>query len=111
MEVWNLVVSISGAFNGSLINAVFYYERGKRRAFKDRLAHDHMSPRQRHTIRANADLNAMQMHRTIITALHIVFPGPDEFIRSTTKTLGDRRRLSLHVRIKCCSSPEASTGH
>src|SRR6266481_46044 len=73
MEVRNLVASIRNAFDGSFINAIFYRHRSKLSARRDGLAQNHMAPCQWQPIRANADLEAMSVHRTIVAALHVVF--------------------------------------
>ena len=97
MEVRNIVVSIGGAFDGSRINTILDDEGSKRRAGHDGLAHYHVMPCNWHPIRANSDLDPMYVHRSIVAALHVVFAGPDQFHRSSGKTLRDRGCLTLDV--------------
>ena len=104
-------MSVRGAFDGSFINAIFYGHRSKWRAGRDGLAHNHVMPCKWQPIRANSDLDAMNVHRTIVAALHVVFAGPDELHRSSGKTLRDCGCFTLDVRVRHCSSPESSTGH
>src|SRR5258708_498122 len=111
MEVRNLVVSIRRAFDGSFINAIFYRHRSKWSARRDGLPPNHMTPCRWQPIRANADLDAMSVHRTIVAALHVVFAGPNELHRSSSKTLRDRGCFTLDVRVRHCSSPESSASH
>src|SRR5712692_2768865 len=111
MEVRNLVVGIRSAFDGSQINAIFYRHRSKWGPRRDGLTDNHMMPCQWQSIRANADLDAMSVHRTIVAALHVVFARPDELHRSSSKTLRYRGCFTLDVRVRHCSSPESSTGH
>src|SRR5260370_40761154 len=111
MEVRNLVVGIRSAFDGSQINAIFYRHRSKWGPRRDGLTDNHMTPCQWQSIRANADLDAMSVHRTTVAASHVVFARPDELNRSSSKTLPYRCCFSLDVSVRLFSSPYTSTGN
>src|SRR5438552_6289279 len=111
MEIGNGVVGVRDPFYCCRINAVFHQHGRKGCPPKYRLAHDDMAPCRWHTIWTNADLDAMYMHRTIVATLYIIFPCPHKLDRSAAQTLGDRRCLALHMRIRSGPPAKASTGH
>ena len=41
----------------------------------------------------------MRMHRPVITAAHIIFPGPNQLYRGAAKVFRNRGRFAWHVRI------------
>src|SRR5919106_5165031 len=53
----------------------------------------------------------MKMHRTVVTALYVVFARPDEFDWRAAQTFRDDRCLALNVRISHSASAKAATGH
>src|SRR4029077_3330617 len=107
MEVRNVVMSIRSAFDSGFINPILHGERSKDGAGGEGLAHDHVSPRRRHTVRTNSDFDTMQVHGTIVAALHVVFASPDELYGSPRRMLRDCRCFTLDVRVRHRSSPEA----
>src|SRR5258708_38720600 len=99
MEVRYVVVSICGAFHCCFIHAILNQQRSKWRSRDERLTHNYMPPRCRHAIVTNANLDTMDMHGAIVTALDIILPRPNKLDRLAAKTSSDRRRLPLHMRI------------
>src|SRR5437870_13904707 len=93
MKVRQVVAGVRRAFDSCLIHAVVNQHCGKRSPDNQRLSDDHVTPSRGHAIRADADLNAMGMHRTIVTATHIILARPDEFYWRAAQTLGDQSRL------------------
>src|SRR2546429_3189180 len=70
-----------------------------------------MPPCRRHSITANADLDSMNMHGAIVAALHVVFTGPDQFDWNAAQALGNRRSLTLNVRIGSSTPAEPAACH
>src|ERR1044072_9598221 len=97
MEIRDVVARIIHAFHGSLIDAVLDHHCGKRSPRYERLSDNDVSPRGRHTIRPNANLDAMGMHRPIVTTAHIVLSCPDKFDWRVAKALCDYCCLARHV--------------
>src|SRR5205807_1576444 len=89
---------------------VFDQHYGKRSPSNQRLSHDDMAPRRRHAVRPDSDLDAMRVHRTIVTAAHIIFARPNELDRCAPQTLRYHRRLALHMRIDHCSPAKTAAG-
>ena len=77
----------------------------------ERLTYNYVPPRCGHAVMTNANLDSMDMHGAIVTALDIVLPRPNELDRCAAKTFCDRRRLPLHVGIGNGASAKASTRH
>src|ERR1700675_1889346 len=111
MKVRNVVLSICGAFHRSFIHAILDQQRSKWRSGHERLTYNHVPPRRGHAIVTNANLDSMDMHGAIVTALDIVLPRPNELYWCAAKTFCDRRRLPLHVGIGTGAPAKASARH
>src|SRR2546423_6534772 len=68
VKVREVVAGVCGAFDSGLVDAVLNHHGGKRSSGNQRLADHDMTPGRRHSIRADANLDAMRMHGTIVTA-------------------------------------------
>src|SRR6267143_909647 len=97
MEVRDAVVSVGHAFHCRLIDAVLDHYRRERSSGDQRLTHNDVTPSRRHSIRTDADLDPVRMHRTIIAAAHVILTCPDELDRRATQTLRNYGRFALHV--------------
>src|SRR5882724_8555693 len=111
VKVRNIVVRICGAFHGSFIDTVLYEQGFKWCTPQYGLANNHVPPCDRHTVTANAYLDSMYVHGTIVTALDIIFPGPDELHWRPAKTFRDRCSFTLHVGIGNGPPAKASARH
>src|SRR6185295_1253769 len=58
-----------------------------------------MPPRDRHSVTADTNLDAMHMHGPVITPAHIIFTAPDQFDWRATKSFGDQGCFARDVRI------------
>src|SRR6185503_2827025 len=111
VKVWDLVVSVGGAFGHRRIDTVLGCEVREGSVSGYRLAHDHVAPGSGETIRADTDFHAMKMHRPVVTALHVVFARPDKLDWRAAQTFRDRRRFALHVRVSNRASTKTATRH
>src|SRR5207253_9247008 len=69
-----------------------------------------MAPGGGHPISSYADLDTMSVHRTIITAAHIILAGPYELHRRAAQTLRNHRGFARHMRIDHCAPAETTAG-
>src|SRR6185295_20383317 len=92
------------------IDAVLNHHRGERSSGYQRLSHDHMPPCRRHSIGADAKLDAMRVHRTIVTTTHIILACPDEFYRSAAQTFRNHSRLARYMGINHRAPAKAAAG-
>ena len=67
-----------------------------------------MAPGSGHSIRPDADLDAMSVHRTIVAAAHIILTRPDQLNRRAAQTPGNHRRFALHMRVDHCAPAETA---
>ena len=104
------VVRVVDAFDRRAVDAVLHHH-GEGRAGKKRLADDHVSPRRRHAVRADADLDAVHVHRAVVAAPHVVFARPDQLDRRAAQALRDLGRLALDVRVRHGAPAEAAARH
>src|SRR6476646_7613603 len=109
VEVGNVVAGVLGAFDHRLVDAVLDNHGSKRCADYKRLSNNHMPPCGGRAVRANADLDAMRVHRAIVAALYVIFTSPYQLHRSATKLFGDCRRLALYMVIDHSPSAKAPT--
>src|SRR5688572_16371744 len=93
----NVVMRVGDAFGCCLVHAVLDYEGRERSVCGYRLSNDHMAPGGGKSIGADSDFDAMEMHRPIITALHVIFSSPDEFDWSSAQAFRDRGCFALYV--------------
>ena len=110
MKVRDAVVSVRRAFDCCLIDAVLNQHCSKRSPGNQRLSDDDMAPRCRHSIRPDADLDAMRVHRTIVTAAHIILTRPNELNRRATQTLRNHSRFALDVRVDYGAPAKTAAG-
>ena len=97
MKIRNAVTGIFHAFDYSSIDAVLNHHCSKRSPDNQRLPNDDVSPCGRQAIRPNADLDAMRVHWTIVTALHIILTSPNELDRRAPQTLRNQSRFARHM--------------
>src|ERR1051326_2300795 len=78
VKVRNFITRVLGALNSSFIDVVFDQHRRERRTGNYRLAHDHVTPGDWHSVLPYANFDAMRMHGTIVTATNIILARPDQ---------------------------------
>src|SRR5439155_4264650 len=110
MKIRNVVAGIRRAFDGCPIDAVLDQHRRKRSPGNQRLSDDDVSPGCRQAIRPDADLNAMRVHRTIVTAPHIILTRPNELNRGATQTFRNHSRFALDVRVDYGAPAKTAAG-
>src|SRR2546421_727454 len=93
MKIWNAVVCVGRAFDGCLIDAVLDQHCSKRSPNNQRLSDDDMAPCRRHTVWPDSDLDTMRVHRTVVTAAHIIFTRPNKLNRRAAQPLRDLSRF------------------
>src|SRR5437016_2333808 len=99
MKVRDVIAGVGRSLDSCLIDAVLDHHRRKRSPSHERLTDDHMTPGGRHAIRADANLDPMRVHRTIVATAHIILTRPDELYWSVAETFRDYRRFARHMRI------------
>src|ERR1700674_2825267 len=97
MKVGNVVLGVGCAFDYRSIDAVLNHHCRKRRPGNQRLPNDDVTPCGRQAIWPDSDLDAMRVHRTIVTTAHIILTRPDELNRRATETLRNHSGFALHV--------------
>src|SRR5207248_244946 len=60
---------------------------------------------------ANTNLDAMQTHWAVVTALHVVLARPDQLDGSSLHAFCDGRGFALHVAVQHGATSEAATRH
>src|SRR5690349_17739814 len=111
MEVWERAVRSRDSLDHRGVDTDLDDHRSEWCVSGDRLSDDDMSPRSGHPVRADAELDAMDVHRTIVAALNIIFARPHQLDRRSLQSLGDHRRLAVNVRICRGAPPKASACH
>src|SRR5205823_11512281 len=83
----------------------------KRSTHEQSLADDDVPPGLRHAVFANTNLDAMQTHWAVVTALHVVLARPDQLDGSSLHAFCDGRGFALHVAVQHGATSEAATRH